>query len=390
MSDLRVVREFRTELLNAPKRPRVRAARLRALALAAAVLALAAGIATAATGAFPIGNPLSPDDVAKPPGKPLEGSEELARVRTPDPVGGPLWGIRTFSTDRGARCQQIGRVVDGRLGLIGDDGRFHELPFTGDGDSCFKATKPPLAVPEAAGDAGIASTFGHAAFTDSGGPAGDYAPDACATGFKSLREANSPGAVACDDRPRRFVLAGTTGPEAVEVRVESGPEVLRFAVVDRRFLVVTDRPLQRGQAYAMLRDGRRGDGLVAWGAAPAAVARRDATQIRRAAVHTTRSTVTPTMPLKLSFRTPRVDGNGFYRYELRGPRGCVRQGRIQFDVRALSAVAGTRVIQVLRPPGPRASVPRAWCRGRYSGTVTRSDAAMRDRVYLGGFTFVVR
>jgi len=69
-------------------------------------------------------------------GVPVKGSERLLALRTPDPVGGPDWGMRLLSTTRALGCVQIGRVVDGRLGVIGqdgafaDDGRFHELPPT--------------------------------------------------------------------------------------------------------------------------------------------------------------------------------------------------------------------------------------------------------------------
>lgn len=58
----------------------------------------------------------------------------LTPVRTPDPDGGPPWGIRITSTSRGAACIQVGRVVDdqlvvlGRDGAFGDDGRAHVIP----------------------------------------------------------------------------------------------------------------------------------------------------------------------------------------------------------------------------------------------------------------------
>ena len=51
-----------------------------------------------------------------------------------DPTGGPPWGLRVLRTTRGLGCVQIGRVVGGRLGVLGqdgalaNDGRFHPLP----------------------------------------------------------------------------------------------------------------------------------------------------------------------------------------------------------------------------------------------------------------------
>jgi hypothetical protein len=65
------------------------------------------------------------------------GTVRLLPVSTPDPAGGPAWGLRVLSTTRGVGCIQVGRLVGGRLGALGrdgafnDDGRFHELPVNG-------------------------------------------------------------------------------------------------------------------------------------------------------------------------------------------------------------------------------------------------------------------
>jgi hypothetical protein len=65
------------------------------------------------------------------------GSVRLLPARTPDPAGGPDWGMRVLSTTRGVGCIQVGRIVDGKLGALGqdrsfkNDGLFHELPVTG-------------------------------------------------------------------------------------------------------------------------------------------------------------------------------------------------------------------------------------------------------------------
>ena len=51
-----------------------------------------------------------------------------------DPAGGLAWGMRVVRTTRGLVCVQVGRLRDGRLGVLGqdgefhDDGLFHELP----------------------------------------------------------------------------------------------------------------------------------------------------------------------------------------------------------------------------------------------------------------------
>ncbi|MHB8233475.1 MAG: hypothetical protein ACYDHT_02360 [Solirubrobacteraceae bacterium] len=62
------------------------------------------------------------------------GSPKLLAISTPDPDGGAPWGLRTFTTTRGAGCVQAGRVVDGQIGVLGtdgafgNDGRLHPIP----------------------------------------------------------------------------------------------------------------------------------------------------------------------------------------------------------------------------------------------------------------------
>src|SRR5579872_4709844 len=64
----------------------------------------------------------------------LAGTVRMLPIAAPDPAGGPDWGMRVLSTSRGEGCLQLGRIVDGKLGALGqddafaNDGRFHELP----------------------------------------------------------------------------------------------------------------------------------------------------------------------------------------------------------------------------------------------------------------------
>jgi hypothetical protein len=112
--------------------------RRRALLFAAAGALLVSAVALAASGV------LTGAPVKDPPGVPRPrphfafgvvnaGSVTLTALRTSDPAGGPDWGLRTMTTTRAQGCVQVGRVVDGRLGVLGqdssfgDDGRFHEL-----------------------------------------------------------------------------------------------------------------------------------------------------------------------------------------------------------------------------------------------------------------------
>jgi len=121
-----------------PHRRGLRTRRHRVLALAVLGALLVAATAMAASGL------LTGDPVRNPPGvtfkadeglgKPVPDQTILLNKRVPDPAGGAPWGMRTVRTTRGLGCVQIGRVVDGKLGVLGrngafaNDGRFHELP----------------------------------------------------------------------------------------------------------------------------------------------------------------------------------------------------------------------------------------------------------------------
>jgi hypothetical protein len=114
-----------------------RALRPRRLALLVALVALA--VAASAWGAsqlltgsivstgFP---PVSPIVGA---GAPLPSSSTVLGLRVPDPVGGLPWGMRVVRTTRGEACLQVGRVLDGKVGVLGTgyafhhDGLFHTL-----------------------------------------------------------------------------------------------------------------------------------------------------------------------------------------------------------------------------------------------------------------------
>ena len=108
------------------------------------------GIAVAATQLIQTGEPVppNPQDHSFLLGKTKPGTTRLLSLRVADPDGGPPWGMRVFRTivktpPNGARrdvaCTQTGRVVDGKLGVIGkdgsfnNDGKFHELPVQADG-----------------------------------------------------------------------------------------------------------------------------------------------------------------------------------------------------------------------------------------------------------------
>jgi len=114
--------------------------RRRGLVVAVALsLALAlAAAALAAVGVIRLGSPARPSGALANPRQGLgalrPGTARLLGVAVADPAGGLAWGMRLLGTTRGVGCLEVGRLLDGRLGVLGrdgafgNDGRFHELP----------------------------------------------------------------------------------------------------------------------------------------------------------------------------------------------------------------------------------------------------------------------
>jgi hypothetical protein len=256
MSDLSVVRRFRDDLLAAPV-ARSRRSRRTTVALVAAVVSVA-GVATAATGTFPVGDPLPPfgDDAADRIGQPDRTSDTVLALRAADPDGGPPWGVRTFSTSGRWQCQQIGRVVDGRLGVIGGDGSFHALPLQPAGpcqgggpvgrQSGQTASRAPAR--KGIGGYGVISNL-----SASGAPAGGYSP-ACADHPTPAQTASG----LCGGGERRYAFVGDVigGVSRLEL---SGENIhMELPVDGARFLAIMRDPPPRGtEVYAVFSDGRR-------------------------------------------------------------------------------------------------------------------------------------
>jgi hypothetical protein len=110
-----------------PRWPRRGHRRTTALVLLA-VLLISAG-ALAAGGVIRIGAPAEPhppSNYAQQGGGVVKGTVRLLAVSTPDPAGGLTWGMRVLSTKRGEGCLQVGRLLDGKLGALGQDSAFHD------------------------------------------------------------------------------------------------------------------------------------------------------------------------------------------------------------------------------------------------------------------------
>ena len=129
------------DAVRARRRPRpfwIRRGHRRTSAIALVAMLLVSAGALAAGGVIRIGAPAEPREssfYALRGGGIVKGTVRLLPISAPDPAGGPPWGMRVLSTKRGEGCVQVGRLLDGKLGAIGqdssfhDDGLFHE--FTG-------------------------------------------------------------------------------------------------------------------------------------------------------------------------------------------------------------------------------------------------------------------
>ncbi len=207
----------------------------RVLALALPGLLVAAAVAVAATGILtgaPVRNaPGTSFKATTGVGKP--GRAKLLALRVVDPDGGPPWGMSTVTTTRGFACIQVGRVVDGRLGVLGqdgafgDDGRFHELP----GDVL---TLAHCLQPDAAGHLfiGVTGRSVPASALDRGCAVAQPPPlpKAFADRLGSHRAPTLPTCAAADVRILDF---GLLGPRATSVTYENDDATVVKTHVDR-------------------------------------------------------------------------------------------------------------------------------------------------------------
>ena len=204
------------------------------------------GIATVAVAATT--GILSGEPVKNPPGLHLDpksglgvivGSGKLLSVRAADPAGDPPWALRVVKTSRGFGCVQIGRLVDGKLGVLGrdgtfnDDGKFHER-----GAEIIQQTDCQQT--DGAGNVFIAMSY--IGLPDSG------------DGASCLARANTdvPRPV-CPAGSLRNVFYGLLGPEAKAVTyVDSRGQVVRQAVSSPEggyLVVVPTDPKRRNVGY---------------------------------------------------------------------------------------------------------------------------------------------
>jgi hypothetical protein len=187
---------------------------------------LAAG-ALAATGV--IGpNP----DPKRGVGAPVASSARLLDLRVPDPAGGPPWGLQTVQTTRGTTCVETGRVVDGKLGTLAQDGTFRAIP-AGQGFANCVAN-------DGAGNAFIGIS---AAMTASG----PSTKPTCGIGTSQLPS--------CPAQEQRRVMYGLLGPEATAIVYRDRGTLHKQAVTPPEgayLIVLAAQPKQGGYAIGKM------------------------------------------------------------------------------------------------------------------------------------------
>jgi hypothetical protein len=211
---------------------------LAAIALGALLLAAAAFAATQLIG---VGAPVrasrqqhraSSTGIGVPvPGvRSPHGPARRLNISVPDPASGLPWGMRIVRTTRGLVCIQIGRLLDGKLGILGedgefgDDGLFHELPVSVlDPDTCSEPSHYVLydatALPAAAAMPGPHLSCWYPGTIR---PAGADQPF-------------------CPARDERNVVFGVLGPNAVSVtyRAHGGLHTVPVSGAHGAYLIVS-------------------------------------------------------------------------------------------------------------------------------------------------------
>ena len=351
-----------------------------------AICGFLAGVATASAG----GRPPPPDL------QPVPDSVRVLPIADPDPDGGAPWGLRIYSTRDGGSCDQVGRVLDGKLGTVDDQGRFEEAPVRPNG--CGGAG-PPGTPPR---------SYGWSTATTNVGAGG------CAE-FPSRRDHRP----RCTDRQLRTVQYGHFGPALKRVLVANADWSGRrdVQVSDQGDYVAVFRGVYSDATQPRIRlyfDGGCGPDrerlIEEWYRAtvrdcqvvvpldePRPVRESAASKrARRNPSKPMRVTVTPhaghihrrfTVRYKVPITVGPSDG---YTYDLTGPtgRGCVggkaRSPNGSWFKNYRDMVRG-RTDEFLLSPGRKAD----WCRGTYRVSVRFVSRGKRYAPF-GSASFVVR
>jgi hypothetical protein len=180
-------------------------------------------------------------------GRIAPGTVHLLPLSVADPHVGLPWGMRVLSTTRGVGCLQVGRLLDGRLVALGQDGAFgndsraHELPLS------TNVERLNCSLVDGHGRIFDSVTIKSQAASAAPGvhcePPGTYAP--------SHRAAFS----TCPLADERNLYYGMLGPDATSLTYSAGGESHTVATVggDGAYLIVTPGTTHRYSGAA----GRR-------------------------------------------------------------------------------------------------------------------------------------
>jgi hypothetical protein len=181
----------------------------------------------------------------------VPGTVQMLPIAAPDPAGGPDWGMRMLSTTRGEGCLQVGRLLDGKLGVLGrdyafhNDGRFHELAVSA-GESingCALLDGHRRLFTNVTADDRPAS-----AWVGTGGRLGGCVPQTSGPYEKGLRlsqrekEMGARPAPICRQADLRNIYYGLLGPEAQSITYVFGGKRQTLDTVgpNGAYLFVTD------------------------------------------------------------------------------------------------------------------------------------------------------
>ncbi len=218
-----VIQSTRAQCPGPPRRPHE--GRWRVLAVVVVVSLGLAAVALAASGILagsPYRVPHAPRvnrNARLGTGVVVSGSARLLALRVPDPAGGPAWGVRVLRTTRGLGCVQVGRVVNGLLGVLGQDG-------VAGNDHRFHVLSPDLVQME---DCALPDGRQHLFIdneTDSGYASGPvFTPRSCAYPGEGSGQPQCPAA------DRRMLAYGLLGPNAKSLTYRAGGHPVTEATV---------------------------------------------------------------------------------------------------------------------------------------------------------------
>lgn len=218
--------------------------------LACGALLLMVGVALA-SGLLSLGSPAKTAELFQIPSSGLgavsPGSARVLALSAPDPQGGAPWGLRVFTTTRGAGCIQVGRLLDGQIGVLGQDGAFgndgqlHPLPV---------ASTDELACSALDANGHTFETVSKSDQLANGLIGPERAPsretpephEVCAPASATAAEQSAAQGRICPQSQERDLYYGLLGPEAQSVTYVEGskPVMIPTSGSEGAYLIVKD------------------------------------------------------------------------------------------------------------------------------------------------------